>query len=75
MPSQLEESIALKKLLPWQQKPTCLRMSTTRRSYTQNFFKVQYIIIQAILSRKSMKKFAARDEKIFHVYKAFDRKK
>ena len=26
------------------------------RSYTQNFFKVQYIIIQPILGRKSMKK-------------------
>ena len=26
-----------------------------RRSYTQNFFKVQNIIIQAILGRKSMK--------------------
>ena len=38
------------------------------------FFKVQYIIIQSILSRKSMKKFAVIDEKIFHVYKAFDRK-
>ena len=31
-----------------------LRMSVTGRSYTQKFFKVQYIIIQAILSRKSM---------------------
>ena len=30
-------------------------MSATGRSYTQNFLKVQYIIIQAILSRKSMK--------------------
>ena len=28
-------------------------------------FKVQYIIIQAILSRKSMKIFAVTDEKIF----------
>ena len=28
----------------------------TGRSYTQNFFKVQYIIIQAILGRKLMKK-------------------
>ena len=42
--------------------------------YTE-FFKVQYIIIQAILSRKSMKKFAVTDGKIFRVYKAFDRKK
>ena len=40
-----------------------LRMSATGRSYTQNFFKVQYIIIQAILSRKSMKKLAVTDEK------------
>ena len=31
--------------------------------HTQNFFKVQYIIIQAILSRKSMTKFAVTDEK------------
>ena len=38
-------------------------MSATGRSYTQNFFKVQYIIIQAILSRKWMKKFAVTDEK------------
>ena len=32
-----------------------LRMSVTGRSYTQNFFKLQCIIIQAILSRKSIK--------------------
>ena len=38
-------------------------MSATGRSYTQIFFKVQYII-QAILSRKSMKKFTVTDEKI-----------
>ena len=30
---------------------------STKGSYTQNFFKIQCIIIQAILSRKSMKKF------------------
>ena len=52
-----------------------LRISATERSYIRNFFKVQYIIIQAILSRKSMKKIAVTDEKIFRVYKAFDRKK
>ena len=52
-----------------------LRMSATGRYYTQNFSTVQYIIIQAMLSRKSMKKFAVTDEKIFHVYKAFDREK
>ena len=46
-----------------------LRMSATGRSYTQNFFKVQYIIIQAILGRKSMKKFIVTNEKIFCVYK------
>ena len=40
-----------------------LRMSATGRSYTQNFFEVQYIIIQAILSRKSTKTFAVTDEK------------
>ena len=45
-------------------------MSATRRSYTQNFFKVQYIIIQAIRGRKSMKKIIVTDEKIFRVYKA-----
>ena len=38
-------------------------MSETGRSYTQNFFKVQYTIIQAMLSRKSTKKFAVTDEK------------
>ena len=51
------------------------RMSATGRSYTQNFFKVKYIIIQAILSRKSIKKFAVTDEKIFRVNKAFNSKK
>ena len=44
-----------------------LKMSATSRSYTQNFLKVQCIIIQAILSRKSMKKFIVTDEKIFRV--------
>ena len=46
---------------------TFLRVSATERSYTQNIFKVQHISFQAILSRKSMKKFAVTDEKIFHV--------
>ena len=50
-------------------------MPATGRSYTQNFFNVQYIIIQAIFSRKSLKKFVITDEKIFRVFKAFDRKK
>ena len=49
-------------------------MSATGRSYTHNLFKVQFLIIQAILSRKSMKRFAVTDEKIFHVCKAFDLK-
>ena len=49
-------------------------MSATGRSYTQNFFKVQHIIIQAIVSRKSMKKFAVTYEKNIHVYKTVDRK-
>ena len=40
-----------------------LRMSAKGRSYTQNFLKVQYIIIQAILDRKLMKKFTVTDEK------------
>ena len=38
-------------------------LPVTGRSYTQIFLKVQYIIIQAILSRKSTKKFAVTDEK------------
>ena len=50
-------------------------MSTTGKSYPQIFFKVQYIIIQAILSPKSMKKIAVTDEKTSHVEKAFDPKK
>ena len=33
-----------------------LRMSSTGRSHTQNFLKVQYIIIQAVLSRRLVKK-------------------
>ena len=45
-----------------------------RKILHTEFFKVQYIIIQATLGRKSMKKFAVTDEKIFHVCKAFDRK-
>ena len=49
-------------------------MSSTGRSYTQNLFKVQYIIFQAIVSQKSMKKFAVTNENIIHVYKAFDHK-
>ena len=48
-------------------------MSATGRSYTQIFFNVQCIIIQAILSIK--KKITVTDESIFRVYKAFDRKK
>ena len=39
-------------------KKVVLRVSATGRSYIQHFFKVQYIIIQAILSRKSMKKYS-----------------
>ena len=53
---------------------TQLRMSATGRSYTHNFLKVQCIIIQAVLGLKLMKKFTVTDEKIFPVYKAFDRK-
>ena len=33
-----------------------LRMTVTGRFYTQNFLKVQYIIIQAILSQNTLKK-------------------
>ena len=40
-----------------------------------DFLKVKYIIIPAILNRKSMQKFTVTDEKLFRVYKAFDRKK
>ena len=64
-----------------QGKPVChsvymnstalLRMSATGRF----FLKVQCTIIQAILSRKLMKKIIVTDEKIFRVYKAVDRKK
>ena len=43
--------------------------------HTVFFLTVQYIIIQAILNRKSTKKFTVTDEKIFRVYKTFDRKK
>ena len=50
-------------------------MSATGRSYMQNFFKVQYIIIQSILSRKSMKEIIVTDEKIFRVFYAFDRER
>ena len=53
---------------------TILRMSATERFYTHTFFKVHHAIIQAILSRKSMKKITVTDEKIFCVCKAFDRK-
>ena len=65
--------------LPSTPFPQCLmtaplRMSATGRSYTQNFLKVHYIIIKAILGRKSMKKFSVTNEKIFRFYKAFDRK-
>ena len=41
----------------------------TRTSYTQNFYKAQYVIIQAIHSQKSMEKFAITDEKIFHAFR------
>ena len=40
-------------------------MSTTGRSYTQIFLKVQRTIIQAILSRKLMEKITVTDEKYF----------
>ena len=49
-------------------------MSATGRSCTQIFLKVQYIISQAILNRKLMKKFTVKTEQIFCVYKASDRK-
>ena len=45
------------------------------KSYTQNFLKVHYIIIQAKLGRKLIKKITRTGEKIFRVYKAFGRKK
>ena len=46
-----------------------------RKILRTDFFKVQCTIIQAILSRKLMKKNTVTDEKIFRVYKAFDCKK
>ena len=46
-----------------------------RKILPTDFFKVQYIIIQAILSPISMKKIAVTDEKSSHVEKAFDLKK
>ena len=49
-----------------------LRMSATGRSYTQIFFKVQYIIIQAILGWKSMKNFAVTDEIYIYIYRYID---
>ena len=45
---------------------------------THRIFKVQCVIIQAILSRKTMKNLQLpmkKYYKIFHVYKAFDHKK
>ena len=51
------------------------KMSATGRSYTKNFLKVQYVIIQTTLGRKLMKKITVTDEEIFRVYKVFDRKK
>ena len=52
-----------------------LRMSATGRSFTQIFFQLQYIIIEAILTRKLMKKFTVTNEKILHVCKTFNHKK
>ena len=48
-----------------------------RKILPTEFFKssVMYIIIQAKLSRKSLKKFTVTDEKIFLVCKAFDHKR
>ena len=51
------------------------RMSVTGGSYLQNFSKVQYIIIQDMLSLKSMKNFTDTNEKLFRVCKSFDHKK
>ena len=39
-----------------------------RKILHTDFFKVQYTIVQAILSRKSMKKFTVTNEKIFRVF-------
>ena len=50
-------------------------MTATRRSNLQTFLEVQYIIIQAILGQKSMKKFTVTNEKKFWVCKTFDRKR
>ena len=40
-------------------------MSATGRSYIQHFLKVQRIIIQAMISRESMKKIMVTDDKNF----------
>ena len=49
-------------------RPDRIKDSATGRSRHTGFLTVRYIIIQAILSRKSMKKFIVTDEKIFRVY-------
>ena len=46
-----------------------------RKILHKGFFNISTLLIQGILSQKSMKKFTVTNEKIFRVYKAFDRKK
>ena len=45
----------------------CIKDVRDRKILHTEFLKVQYIIIQAVLSGKSIKKIAVTDEKIFHV--------
>ena len=49
-------------------------MSATGRSYTQNFLKVQYILFKLYLVENREKNIVT-DEKIFRVFKAFDRER
>ena len=51
-------------------------MSATGGSYTQIFLKFIVLLFYSTYTcRKLMKKITVTDEKIFRVYKAFDRKK
>ena len=53
----------------------CPRQKDPAHRIFSKFSIIILIIIQAILSRKSMEKFAVTDEKIFLLCKVFDRKK
>ena len=55
-------------------KEVGLKDVSDRKILHTDFFKVQYIIIQAVVSGKSMKNLIT-NEKILRACKAFDRKK